>query len=110
MARAVDVQRNELDPSPRITRPSHSLLLGPGLTPPSSVLFPYTTLFRSSSRRVHYQPGVLTARHIRRNRHRLTSPNYRPLARRRNTEPTSELQSRPHLLYRLLRGEDKQGR
>src|SRR3989442_14995212 len=55
--------------------------------PPRSTLFPYTTLFRSRDRaaeargrgpRVHYHRGI------------------------RSEEHTSELQSRPHLVCRLL--------
>src|SRR5215813_15031180 len=54
--------------------------------PPRSTLFPYTTLFRSNQPR----PSV-------RRWHRRGS---RPLVR--SEEHTSELQSRPHLVCRLL--------
>src|SRR3989442_3552167 len=60
--------------------------------PPRSTLFPYTTLFRSQRRRVHaYQPRG-AGRAARRAR----------AVRRRSEEHTSELQSRPHLVCRLL--------
>src|SRR5215813_7251544 len=57
--------------------------------PPRSTLFPYTTLFRS--------PPCSTGR---------SAPSSgaanRPSRRRRSEEHTSELQSRPHLVCRLL--------
>src|SRR5687768_17951656 len=55
--------------------------------PPRSTLFPYTTLFRS-----HLDSGLCAQpRHPR-----------RPRQRRRSEEHTSELQSRLHLVCRLL--------
>src|SRR2546422_2396187 len=68
--------------------------------PPRSTLFPYTTLFRShrSSREQHplcrHQLG-LRARALRR---RADLPHHA----RRSEEHTSELQSRLHLVCRLL--------
>src|SRR6266498_3552295 len=63
--------------------------------PPRSTLFPYTTLFRSddSSIRATHQPPLpgQTA-------DRAGPARYRP----RSEEHTSELQSRPHLVCRLL--------
>src|SRR3989442_10084241 len=64
--------------------------------PPRSTLFPYTTLFRSRS-----------ARNARAGGHRRRLAPHRPLerdgaSRRRSEEHTSELQSRPHLVCRLL--------
>src|SRR5215813_15237593 len=56
--------------------------------PPRSTLFPYTTLFRSTSRR---RPRSSSATGIP-----------APRAPRRSEEHTSELQSRPHLVCRLL--------
>src|SRR5215813_7032251 len=56
--------------------------------PPRSTLFPYTTLFRSASERLD-----------------ATSPRARGRGTRccgRSEEHTSELQSRPHLVCRLL--------
>src|SRR5439155_23498288 len=62
--------------------------------PPSSTLFPYTTLFRSLRR----------ARRGRRvaGRRRARRPPLRSSSRRRSEEHTSELQSRGHLVCRLL--------
>src|SRR2546422_7632007 len=73
--------------------------------PPRSTLFPYTTLFRSA----HDQPAA----HPRRaHGHREGDPPVRrpggvsaaapPLRYRRSEEHTSELQSRLHLVCRLL--------
>src|SRR2546422_2620117 len=66
--------------------------------PPRSTLFPYTTLFRS--RRPHARP----LEPVRRARPRwaATRPLQAPAARRRSEEHTSELQSRLHLVCRLL--------
>src|SRR5215813_15155034 len=55
--------------------------------PPRSTLFPYTTLFRSRS---GAWSQTWSPRQVRRT------------ALRRSEEPTSELQSRPHLVCRLL--------
>src|SRR3989442_15531300 len=66
--------------------------------PPRSTLFPYTTLFRSRLPLV----GDLSV-HIDRRRHSLSSTfDYISYARLRSEEHTSELQSRPHLVCRLL--------
>src|SRR2546422_7287701 len=60
--------------------------------PPRSTLFPYTTLFRSLWRRRNYtQKSSGTA----------VGPSRWP-ERRRSEEHTSELQSRLHLVCRLL--------
>src|SRR2546429_6942021 len=72
--------------------------------PPRSTLFPYTTLFRSRSRIVLHmrrkpllqQEGALTPPPRRRS---IPSPHD---ARVRSEEHTSELQSRLHLVCRLL--------
>src|SRR2546422_2387391 len=64
--------------------------------PPRSTLFPYTTLFRSEARpaRAPARPGGGTARR---------EPGRRPAALEgRSEEHTSELQSRLHLVCRLL--------
>src|SRR5215510_15855402 len=63
--------------------------------PPRSTLFPYTTLFRSPRRRGWRVagPGLRVLRRRRRTGAR---------ARRRSEEHTSELQSRGHLVCRLL--------
>src|SRR3989442_5291771 len=68
--------------------------------PPRSTLFPYTTLFRSARRPADPRRLGEPARH----QHRARS---RPDAERgagdaRSEEHTSELQSRPHLVCRLL--------
>src|SRR3989442_3725328 len=55
--------------------------------PPRSTLFPYTTLFRSG-------PCAARARHA--------APRCRGAGAGRSEEHTSELQSRPHLVCRLL--------
>src|SRR5215813_14505045 len=60
--------------------------------PPRSTLFPYTTLFRSPTRR---PPRC--------------SPSWWPRIRR-SEEHTSELQSRPHLVCRLLLEKKKKKR
>src|SRR3989442_10024778 len=78
--------------------------------PPRSTLFPYTTLFRSLMREVDLWVAGAAVRQSRRWRQEgfampisinvsgatLTSPEYR------SEEHTSELQSRPHLVCRLL--------
>src|SRR2546429_6363589 len=73
--------------------------------PPRSTLFPYTTLFRSARRR---RTGDLPGRdrggqrHVRDARAGLGGLHRRPAARPRSEEHTSELQSRLHLVCRLL--------
>src|SRR2546422_7457656 len=69
--------------------------------PPRSTLFPYTTLFRSSSLlhpMVSGAPDVVSAQ-LRRTRHSGAD---------RSEEHTSELQSRLHLVCRLLLEKKKQ--
>src|SRR2546422_7284678 len=70
--------------------------------PPRSTLFPYTTLFRSRSGDVHHEracedrrPALVTERQ----EGRQGDPRRRP---DRSEEHTSELQSRLHLVCRLL--------
>src|SRR2546429_9670633 len=77
--------------------------------PPRSTLFPYTTLFRSPR---GDQPGESSADQAQMNRHlcrvRAGKKIHRPhdvqkmLAIERSEEHTSELQSRLHLVCRLL--------
>src|SRR3989442_2324158 len=73
--------------------------------PPRSTLFPYTTLFRSSQKRpnLHLQDMVDLYKLL------LTLPDGRIAGQifnagqgQRSEEHTSELQSRPHLVCRLL--------
>src|SRR3989442_8517717 len=64
--------------------------------PPRSTLFPYTTLFRSTLH-AHTLDGVVADIG---NAARRPVPPPRPVAR--SEEHTSELQSRPHLVCRLL--------
>src|SRR3989442_9556276 len=74
--------------------------------PPRSTLFPYTTLFRSSLHGHRVRDGHLGRSGRRgaaayRARARV-SPRQRAGGPRRSEEHTSELQSRPHLVCRLL--------
>src|SRR3989442_9272167 len=66
--------------------------------PPRSTLFPYTTLFRSASCR----SCGLKQKHFRRARLYSSSRFPRRKCFCRSEEHTSELQSRPHLVCRLL--------
>src|SRR3989442_10105160 len=75
--------------------------------PPRSTLFPYTTLFRSVQRRLLHREAQL--RHHQDLCHAPPSGDDRPrpspsteAADPRSEEHTSELQSRPHLVCRLL--------
>src|SRR3989442_6380045 len=66
--------------------------------PPRSTLFPYTTLFRSSgSRRARRASFASRSKPIYRR-----GASFNAHAERRSEEHTSELQSRPHLVCRLL--------
>src|SRR5437660_2880110 len=60
--------------------------------PPRSTLFPYTTLFRSPSRPCN-SPGCGPP---------VRQPDAKPAREVRSEEHTSELQSRGHLVCRLL--------
>src|SRR5690554_7182228 len=94
--------------------------------PPRSTLFPYTTLFRSRKKRAHGQVGrrdglgTDCSRHLahgessfergrslreRAQKHRTRTRRW---LRLRSEEHTSELQSRPHLVCRLLLEKKKQ--
>src|SRR2546422_3313405 len=82
--------------------------------PPRSTLFPYTTLFRSatsgraSSRRQrcrHASEAICWRRVPRRNHRQNRNPSW---YRWRSEEHTSELQSRLHLVCRLLLEKKKQ--
>src|SRR5215813_15229937 len=63
--------------------------------PPRSTLFPYTTLFRSSGAFVRGWVGAREPIAVLRLPHAVQRPG-------RSEEHTSELQSRPHLVCRLL--------
>src|SRR2546429_7360406 len=64
--------------------------------PPRSTLFPYTTLFRSGSLLMSMTSAVASLRSIS-----LMRPSMNPCCSR-SEEHTSELQSRLHLVCRLL--------
>src|SRR5690625_5646597 len=72
--------------------------------PPTYTLFPYTTLFRSLAKRA--RPGFFQAFLIHLHARRPVRRRHRPCGtarrRRRSEEHTSELQSRGHLVCRLL--------
>src|SRR3989442_4757518 len=72
--------------------------------PPRSTLFPYTTLFRSSSTSASARRCRSSPRAWRRRR---SATWCAPSAR--SEEHTSELQSRPHLVCRLLLEKKKHG-
>src|SRR3989442_11461044 len=59
--------------------------------PPRSTLFPYTTLFRSQANQHCWKPVVVRL-----------GEELRRVQAQRSEEHTSELQSRPHLVCRLL--------
>src|SRR2546422_6944642 len=63
--------------------------------PPRSTLFPYTTLFRS------WKPDSVAIWDNRSTQHYAVM-DYAPCHRKRSEEHTSELQSRLHLVCRLL--------
>src|SRR2546422_5731316 len=65
--------------------------------PPRSTLFPYTTLFRSRGRRARGHDA-----HARKARVQRTGRRRPVRCTRRSEEHTSELQSRLHLVCRLL--------
>src|SRR5436305_6154389 len=69
--------------------------------PPRSTLFPYTTLFRSRT-----DAGSVPTSSRRRSRFTrsmvASSPRWHRASTSRSEEHTSELQSRPHLVCRLL--------
>src|SRR5207253_6883959 len=60
--------------------------------PPRSTLFPYTTLFRSTARSTWVRNSWIAS----------AKPDMSGLRRSRSEEHTSELQSRGHLVCRLL--------
>src|SRR2546422_7187100 len=74
--------------------------------PPRSTLFPYTTLFRSlrpySSSTLRTRPEPLITRRVGLSTGYPTMPSDQRLLCDRSEEHTSELQSRLHLVCRLL--------
>src|SRR5436305_7910208 len=79
--------------------------------PPRSTLFPYTTLFRSPTRKETPSPGrplAPWASKVRENRR--PTPRRSSIFSNRSEEHTSELQSRPHLVCRLLLEKKKKKR
>src|SRR5439155_2645638 len=82
----------------RARTPRHLLLRFFLLTlrrPPTSTLFPYTTLFRSLKGRLRFEARAQFALLV-------VPPAARARTRSRSEEHTSELQSRGHLVCRLL--------
>src|SRR3989442_10548853 len=83
--------------------------------PPRSTLFPYTTLFRShfANRVGVLERGVITGPVPHQDNVIVIVDNaghYWPSAKVRSEEHTSELQSRPHLVCRLLLEKKKKKR
>src|SRR2546429_6993692 len=81
--------------------------------PPRSTLFPYTTLFRSvriapqkrahrNEKREHRPVGERRARHAEGGRGHAAGEHCPAVVEMRSEEHTSELQSRLHLVCRLL--------
>src|SRR2546422_4471030 len=76
--------------------------------PPRSTLFPYTTLFRSSCARKNMRQACLYPATSKvpvfssRNLSRFKLARLQAVSSRRSEEHTSELQSRLHLVCRLL--------
>src|SRR3989442_2309144 len=66
--------------------------------PPRSTLFPYTTLFRSPAA----HPGRPVDRHAGADARSVSHDPGIQIVHLRSEEHTSELQSRPHLVCRLL--------
>src|SRR3989442_8105614 len=74
--------------------------------PPRSTLFPYTTLFRSAH--VGAKDSHLAALAAQSQASAMSQQVLDDLWRERSEEHTSELQSRPHLVCRLLLEKKKQ--
>src|SRR5436305_7384010 len=72
------------------------------LRPPRSTLFPYTTLFRSVFELLQCGPAGISLAPFRARRKPDRERFGEILVRVRSEEHTSELQSRPHLVCRLL--------
>src|SRR3989442_12063787 len=76
--------------------------------PPRSTLFPYTTLFRS--RLLGGRADGVEADVGEENDRGADADPLEPVGRERSEEHTSELQSRPHLVCRLLLEKKKKAR
>src|SRR2546422_7843390 len=76
--------------------------------PPRSTLFPYTTLFRSPSTRRRAASRAAHGPRAPGSRRVASAPSVRARVRR-SEEHTSELQSRLHLVCRLLLEKKKSG-
>src|SRR3989442_10026806 len=76
--------------------------------PPRSTLFPYTTLFRSRFNldlpfsSILDQDDKALFQKVLNQPHHVLRPSLPPMKSSRSEEHTSELQSRPHLVCRLL--------
>src|SRR3989442_11667496 len=70
--------------------------------PPRSTLFPYTTLFRSRLQAIPHLAVHREPRRLQHERHPEVAQALLPGRPQRSEEHTSELQSRPHLVCRLL--------
>src|SRR3989442_10021798 len=75
--------------------------------PPRSTLFPYTTLFRSEVLRMLREIGSIQKvpefiKRVKAGETKLMGFGHRVYKNYRSEEHTSELQSRPHLVCRLL--------
>src|SRR5258707_1459204 len=70
--------------------------------PPRSTLFPYTTLFRSAESKPAVVAGAAGRAAPRGLPGHLISKAYRDSPALRSEEHTSEIQSRPYLVFRLL--------
>src|SRR5207253_3608887 len=77
--------------------------------PPTSTLFPYTTLFRSRGGQLESH-GELPLGEAERRRHQVTGAQFEQIHAERSEEHTSELQSRGHLVCRLLLEKKKKTR
>src|SRR3989442_5940070 len=70
--------------------------------PPRSTLFPYTTLFRSLEREPGEHFDLRRILDTVLDGYQLDADGWLELRKQRSEEHTSELQSRPHLVCRLL--------
>src|SRR5438094_4527454 len=89
-----------LRPGDKSKRPAQRFLVSTMRPPPSSTLFPYTTLFRSFPQQHRLKCELLPQGP--RNQQRECGPQVTPLIPWRSEEHTSELQSPYDLVCRLL--------